>query len=199
MFRVYNAGIRSKREEATMAESGVTKKVLAYAMKDLMRQRPLSKITVGDICAACDMNRKSFYYHFRDKYDLVNWIFYTEFFEEYQQEKDELAPSDALVRFCMFFQKNMPFYRAALKQTGQNSFYEYLGDVIRPMVTGRLKPYFGHDEHFNFYVDFFVNVYRDAVVRWVLDGCQIDAQTYVELLYKASSVVGQLTPPSEGK
>ncbi len=182
-----------------MAESGVTKKVLAYAMKDLMRQRPLSKITVGDICAACDMNRKSFYYHFRDKYDLVNWIFYTDFFEDYLQEEDELAPSDALVRFCMFFQKNMSFYRAALKQTGQNSFYEYLGDVIRPMVTGRLKPYFARDEHFDFYVDFFVSVYRDSVVKWVLDGCTIDAQTYVELLYKASSVVGQLTPPSGKK
>ena len=57
-----------------MAEAGVTKKVLAYALKSLMASRPLSKITVGDICEACDMNRKSFYYHFRDKYDLVNWI-----------------------------------------------------------------------------------------------------------------------------
>ena len=27
------------------------------------------------------MNRKSFYYHFRDKYDLVNWIFYVDFIE----------------------------------------------------------------------------------------------------------------------
>ena len=49
-----------------MAEAGVTKKVLAYALKSLMASRPLSKITVGDICEACDMNRKSFYYHFRD-------------------------------------------------------------------------------------------------------------------------------------
>ena len=39
-----------------MAESGVTKKVLAYALKNLMETRPLNKITVGDICEACDMN-----------------------------------------------------------------------------------------------------------------------------------------------
>ncbi len=177
-----------------MAESGVTKKVLAYAIKDLMRQRPLSKITVGDICEACDMNRKSFYYHFRDKYDLVNWIFYTEFFEEYLQDEDGLETVDVLTRFCCFFQKNMSFYRAALKQTGQNSFYEYLGDVLRPLVVNRLKPYCAHEPHFDFYVDLFINIYRDALVRWVLDGCTPDAETFVQLLYKASAMLGKLAP-----
>lgn len=183
--------------ECTVAESGITKKVLAYAMKDLMRQRPLSKITVGDICDACDMNRKSFYYHFRDKYDLVNWIFYTDFFEEYQQQDSALAPVDALERFCLFFQKNQAFYRSALKQTGQNSFYEYLGDVLRPLMSGRLKAYFAHDEHFDFYVDFFVNIYRDAVARWLMDGCKIEAHTFVRLLYRASAIVGQIAPAEE--
>ncbi|MGM9640637.1 MAG: TetR/AcrR family transcriptional regulator, partial [Faecousia sp.] len=35
-------------------------------MKDLMNREPFAKISVGDICQACQMNRKSFYYHFRD-------------------------------------------------------------------------------------------------------------------------------------
>ena len=178
-----------------MAESGITKKVLAYALKDLMAQRPLAKITVGDICDACDMNRKSFYYHFRDKYDLVNWIFYTEFFDDYQQET-EANPSDALHKICQFFEKNMDFYRAALKQTGQISFYEYLGDVIRPIMAGRLKPFFAHDPYRDFYTDLFVNVYRDAIVRWVNGGCKIPSDTFVQLLYRASNVLGKITPPS---
>lgn len=179
-----------------MAESGVTKKVLAYAIKDLMRQRPLSKITVGDICDACDMNRKSFYYHFRDKYDLVNWIFYTEFFEEYLRDEDGMHTTDVLMRFCLFFQKNMAFYRAALKQTGQNSFYEYLGDVLKPLVVSRLKPHYGHEPHFDFYVELFVDIYRDAVVRWVLGGCTPDAETFVQLLYQASTLLGKMSPPA---
>ena len=88
-----------RRGNPVVAESGVTKKVLAYALKNLMETRPLNKITVGDICEACDMNRKSFYYHFQDKYDLVNWIFYTEFFDEFQVERTSSA--DALVRIDM--------------------------------------------------------------------------------------------------
>ena len=62
-----------------MAESGTTKQALAEAMKTLLIQRPFRKVSVGDICEVCGMSRKSFYYHFKDKYDLLNWIFQTEF------------------------------------------------------------------------------------------------------------------------
>ena len=62
-----------------MADSNITKKALATALKDLMSEMSFEKITISDICEKCDMNRKSFYYHFKDKYDLVNWIFDTEF------------------------------------------------------------------------------------------------------------------------
>ena len=57
----------------TTADSNLTKRALAAAMKELMEQMPFSKISVSDIAEQCGMNRKSFYYHFKDKYDLVNW------------------------------------------------------------------------------------------------------------------------------
>ena len=61
-----------------MPDSNITKRALAAALKELMETQPFARISVGDICQACDMSRKSFYYHFKDKYDLVNWIYYTE-------------------------------------------------------------------------------------------------------------------------
>ncbi len=176
-----------------MAEAGVTKKVLAYALKSLMATRPLSKITVGDICEACDMNRKSFYYHFQDKYDLVNWIFYTEFFDEFHVENTSSA--DALLRLCEFFEKNREFYRNALKQQGQNSFYEYLGEVIAPVISNRLMSYFSRDAYREFYTEMIMYTYRDAIVRWVMDGCKIPAKTFVRLMYNAASIMGKLPPP----
>ena len=56
-----------------MANSNVTKRVLANSLKELVQEIPLEKITIADICASSGMNRKSFYYHFRDKYDLIAW------------------------------------------------------------------------------------------------------------------------------
>ena len=65
----------------TTADSNLTKRALAAAMKELMEQMPFSKISVSDIAEQCGMNRKSFYYHFKDKYDLVNWIFDMEYLQ----------------------------------------------------------------------------------------------------------------------
>lgn len=48
-----------------------TKKALADSLKDLLRTRPLSKVTIADITEGCGINRMTFYYHFRDIYDLV--------------------------------------------------------------------------------------------------------------------------------
>lgn len=62
-----------------MADSNITKRALAEALKELLKAEPFAQVSVGEICEKCHMNRKSFYYHFKDKYDLVNWIYSTEF------------------------------------------------------------------------------------------------------------------------
>lgn len=52
-----------------------TKKDIAQTLKKFMREKPFSKITVSEIIKECNINRKTFYYHFADIYDLLKWIF----------------------------------------------------------------------------------------------------------------------------
>ena len=112
-----------------MAESNMTKRALAGAMKELMAHRPFAKINVGDICELCNMNRKSFYYHFRDKYDLVNWIFQNEFLS-LLQDADSLDYWQIVDLLCSYFYENRAFYNNALSVTGQNSFSEYFQECV---------------------------------------------------------------------
>lgn len=51
-----------------------TKKAIAYTFKDLLKEKPFNKITVNDIANKCDINRQTFYYHFQDIRDLIEWI-----------------------------------------------------------------------------------------------------------------------------
>ena len=53
----------------------VTKKAFAEALKELMEHKTLDHITVKDITDRCEMNRQTFYYHFHDIYDLLDWIY----------------------------------------------------------------------------------------------------------------------------
>ena len=50
-----------------------TKKLMAESLKDIMKKKPFSKVTVSEIIKDCGLNRKTFYYHFQDIYDLLKW------------------------------------------------------------------------------------------------------------------------------
>lgn len=77
--------------------------VVKQMLKERMKTEPFAKISVDVICEKCEINHKSFYYHFKDKYELVNWIYYTEFItyrKECQSVERNFAP---LRRFLQSF------------------------------------------------------------------------------------------------
>lgn len=53
----------------------MTKQILAESLKKLMLHHSFEKITIKDITDAAGFIRPTFYNHFKDKYDLVEWIF----------------------------------------------------------------------------------------------------------------------------
>ena len=55
--------------------SQVTKRALEQSLKNLLLKKPLTKITINDIAQDCGINRMTFYYHFKDIYDLVEWAY----------------------------------------------------------------------------------------------------------------------------
>jgi len=167
-----------------MSDSQITKRALAEAMKELMLERPMNKINIGDIVERCNMNRQSFYYHFKDKYDLVNWIYYTEFIVNI---KDDLTMSswDLLEDICEFFYENKAFYTNAFKVTGQNSFSEYFIEVIHPILLVYLNNIFKKNKNVDFYATFFADAIRVSISRWLLEGALIPPKEFVELIKSA--------------
>ena len=53
--------------------SQTTKRALEASLKHLLLEKPLNKITINDIAEDCGINRMTFYYHFKDIYDLIEW------------------------------------------------------------------------------------------------------------------------------
>ena len=58
-----------------------TKLWIADKMKKIMAKKSLDKIRVTEICREAEIERPTFYYHFKDKYDLVAWIFFNDAFK----------------------------------------------------------------------------------------------------------------------
>lgn len=77
-----------------------TKHALVNSLKNFMETKPLSKITISEICSDCGMNRKTFYYHFEDIYDMVRWMLEQEALEVVKQF-DLLKDYEEVIRFVI--------------------------------------------------------------------------------------------------
>ena len=151
-----------------MADSNITKRALASALKELMQEIPFQKISVADICEKCDMNRKSFYYHFQDKYELMNWIFDTEFIEWIGQNSAGQSIEEMTVLFRILYD-NRAFYCNALSVQGQNSLSEHIREIALPVLQVRLQEALAAEEDSAFYLEFFLDALLGAVFRWIRD------------------------------
>jgi len=168
-----------------MSNANITKRIMADAVKRQMAERPLSKISVGDIVEECGLNRNSFYYHFKDKYDLVNWIFYTDFVAKV--DRSELNSYWKLIeRMCCFLYEDKAFYINALSETGQNSFTEYFSGFIETAVRARIDHTFEDEEFKKFYASFFIDAFISCISRWLREGAEISPEKLVEFMKKAT-------------
>lgn len=154
-----------------MADSNITKKSLANALKELMNEKPFSKINISDICERCDMNRKSFYYHFRDKYDLMNWIFDIEFIPVMAMKENQTVTGRLKrIEFMLdYFYENRSFYRKALEVSGQNSFTEHFQDLLYKTISVQLREMYPQEGVTEFQINLFCDAIIIAVQRWITD------------------------------
>lgn len=186
-----------------MADSNITKRALATALRELMEEIPFDKIQVAHICERCDMNRKSFYYHFKDKYDLLNWIFDTEiitFIQGYSNNEIIEKRVEVLQDVCNYFYENRDFYRKALKIQGQNSFSEHFREYIMPLLKIRLT-YLVEDSEDDFALNFFTDAVVCTMERWLLDKNCMPPDVFItkllRLVYQgANAIHKQLNPDS---
>ena len=77
-----------------------TKRALADALKTAMKTKKLSKITVSELICACNINRKTFYYHFQAIYDLLKWMLEQEAIAAVNNF-DLVVHTEAAIRFVM--------------------------------------------------------------------------------------------------
>lgn len=163
-----------------MADSNITKRALASALKELMTEVPFDKINVAHICDKCSMNRKSFYYHFKDKYDLVNWIYDTEFID-FANKRNYGTEWEFLEDLCSYFGEHKDFYRRALKIKGQNSFSDHFTELIQPIIAEQLREIFGNSM-MDFHVLFFTDAFVGTIKRWIIEMDDISSHEFIKLL-----------------
>ena len=167
-----------------------------------MAKTAFNQISVKDIVDDCGLTRQAFYYHFKDKYDLMNWIYYTEtarFMSSYNNVEHWL---DGLVDLCNYMRQNKTFYMNALNTTGQNSFQEYLRDYIRDIsisVIENIQNAEFEEEKWGFITEFISTAFVGMIVRWASNGMKDEPAEYVAKMRSIfdGSILSELENQSE--
>lgn len=116
-----------------------TKSALAASLKKFMSKKPLKKITVSEIVTDCNINRKTFYYHFEDIYDLLKWMLEQEAIEVVKNF-DILNDYDDVLNFVInYVQTNSHILNCAYDSIGREEmkrfFYQDFSSMVHRIIT----------------------------------------------------------------
>ena len=182
-----------------MSESLITKKALAVSIKQLMVKIPLAKISIREIVDSCGLNRQTFYYHFKDKFDLVNWIYNTEATESIANSMHYKNWTDGMYRTMSYLMKNKSFYINALNTPGQNSFdgyfFEFSYELIMGVVNEVSLGMNVSDRDKKFVGDFYTHAFVGIIIQWIKNGMKDSPKIMVNKLKNVvdGSMIGALS------
>lgn len=119
----------------------LTKDLLTASFKELLMLHPFEKITIKMITDGAGVIRPTFYKHFQDKYELIEWIFQTEISDKIQVLIDSDMEEDIFRLFCHCLERERAFYKRAYAIQGTNSFENLMTDYVYNIFLGLLNKY----------------------------------------------------------
>ncbi|MFG6351571.1 MAG: TetR/AcrR family transcriptional regulator [Oscillospiraceae bacterium] len=151
--------------------SQTTKRAMAASLKNLLLQKPLTKITINDIAEDCGISRMTFYYHFKDIYDLVEWVCVEDAARALEGKKTYDTWQEGFLNIFHAVQANKPFIMNVYRCVSRERIERYLSPLIRSLILGVVEEKSAdmtvseHDKRFiaSFYEYAFVGI----MLEWI--------------------------------
>jgi len=169
-----------------------TKMVLRESLLDIMKVKPISKITSAELCRGADINRNTFYAHYRDPADLLRSI-EEELYDELKHSierslKYESIPS-LVVEICELILRNLSLCRILFSEHGDRQFLDriiYLAHDRSVAEWRRVSQKRDPDEMEMFY-DFSMQGSLAVIQRWIRNGAKESPDEIAQLIDKLTT------------
>lgn len=168
--------------------SQVTKRALEQSLKNLLLKKPLTKITVGDITDDCGINRMTFYYHFKDIYDLVEWSCLEDAKQALEEKKTYDTWQQGLLQIFKAVQENKPFilnvYRCVHREQVEKYLQPLVDQLLLNVINEEAAGITVRDEDKQFIAQVYSYMFIGLMLDWIKDDMREDPQQIVEKLSK---------------
>lgn len=166
--------------------SQITKRALAQALKNQLLQKSLNKITINDIAKDCGISRMTFYYHFKDIYDLVEWTFTEDARRALAEKKSYDTWQQGLLQIFEVVRENKPFVLNVYRCVHQEQVEKYLRPLVDQLVLGIIREEIGAmrvaEDDQAFISRVYCHVFIGAMLDWIKDDMRADPAPIVERL-----------------
>lgn len=166
--------------------SQTTKRALEVSLKNLLLQKPLDKITISDITEDCGISRMTFYYHFKDIYDLVEWACVEDATKALQGKKTYDTWQQGCVRIFEAVLDNKPFitnvYHSVCREQVEIYLYKLTYELIIGVVEEKSAGMTIRDEDKKFIADFYKYAFVGLMLDWIKAGMRDDPHLIVDRL-----------------
>ncbi len=157
---------------------------LAESLKELVKSEAFERITIREITERAGVIRVTFYNHFKDKYDLLEWIVTEEVINPVRILLQNGMYRDALILIFNNVLEEKEFYMRVARIEGQNSFREIITSAIRKLLAqlfteavGKSGKRAGHRWLTPDYLaDYYAQSMAFVVIFWIEEGMPIDAE-----------------------
>ena len=166
--------------------SQTTKRALEASLKKLLLQKPLNKITINDITEDCGVNRMTFYYHFKDIYDLVDWIMVEDAAKALENKPTFDTWTEAFLDILRQVQENkvlvMNVYRSISREQVEQYLYKLLDPMLREFMERGMQGITVQDDDVQFIVDFYKYALVGMALEWIRKDMKEDPVRMTERL-----------------
>lgn len=160
-----------------------TKKAIAYGFKELLLTKPVSKITVNDIAKQCDINRQTFYYHFNDIPNLLEWLVVEEVNNALAGKKTYDTWQEAfLVIFKLLksrYQYIINIYHSVPHDIITDNLFRLVYPIIYSVVEEKTKNTPIPEDDKVFIADFYKYSFVAIVLKWISTDMEEDPNQIV--------------------
>ncbi len=166
--------------------SQITKRALEQSLKNLLLKKPLTKITVGDIADDCGINRMTFYYHFKDIYDLVEWSCLEDAKRALDEKKTYETWQQGLLQIFEAVQENKPFvlnvYRCVHREQVEKYLQPLVDRLLLDVINEEASNMTVRDEDKEFIAQIYSYIFIGLMLDWIKDDMREDPQSVVARL-----------------
>jgi AcrR family transcriptional regulator len=167
-----------------------TRKALADSLIELMKDKPITKITIRELCERADINRTTFYAHYRDQYDLLRQIeeetlaFIEDMLNKYDNKRSKREVLEMVEEILEYIAGNSSSLQVLLSENGdiqfQKKLFRYF--ILKEQVMRYFPQKSIREETKEYWSVYIINGSIGMVQHWLKDNMSVPVRELARVL-----------------